>query len=342
MPAHVLHRERGAMAFVSARPAPVLEPGSWTGARERDGARAAAHARTLRLLLAAVLLLAAALRLWGVGHDLPFSYYGDELHWMKRSLALGTGDLNPHWFHKPAFFMYVLFAAYGAYFLAGFAAGRFDSPEAFGAHFLAEPAPFLLIGRLLVCAAGVATVWVVFRLARRVHGEREGEPAGTYAGLGAALVAAVLVPMVASSQHIKADVPCALLMALAVWSFLGTRDSARLRPLAIAALLAGAAMGTHYYGLVLLPTFVALELLRGLPFAARLGVEPWPERRLRRAAGRAALASLLFTAGFFAASPYNFLDPTWSRQTLEQLRRPSRRRKACASSRTRTWSIHRG
>ena len=60
-----------------------------------------------RWALAGILLLAAGIRLWGLFHDLPFSYFGDELHFMKRSMALGTGDLNPHWFHKPALFMYV-------------------------------------------------------------------------------------------------------------------------------------------------------------------------------------------------------------------------------------------
>jgi len=64
--------------------------------------------RASRIALAAVLLLAAALRLWALRHDLPFSYYGDELHFMRRAMAMGTGDLDPHWFHKPAFLMYLL------------------------------------------------------------------------------------------------------------------------------------------------------------------------------------------------------------------------------------------
>src|SRR3954447_11280476 len=113
-----------------------------------------------RLALAGVLLLAAVLRLWAVRHDLPFSYYGDELHFMRRAMAVGTGDLNPHWFHKPAFFMYVLAFCYGLYFLAGRIVGWFGSTAEFGARFLFDPSPFLLIGRLAVAACGVATVYV--------------------------------------------------------------------------------------------------------------------------------------------------------------------------------------
>ena len=251
------------------------------------------------LALAGILVLAAGIRLWGLFHDLPFSYFGDELHFMKRSMALGTGDLNPHWFHKPALPMYLWLLVYGLYFLAGMAAGRFDSTAEFGAHFLTTPGPFLLLGRLVVFAFGVATVWIVYRIGRRVF---ESERAG----LAAALVAAVLAPMVASSQHMKSDVPGGMMMALSILVYLRTRDDLRWRPLVLAALLAGAAMGAHYYGIVLVPAYVAMELWNGA--ARRL---PW-----RTVLLRGALVPVLFVAGFFLTSPYNLLDPTWSRQTF--------------------------
>jgi 4-amino-4-deoxy-L-arabinose transferase-like glycosyltransferase len=257
--------------------------------------------RTSRLALAAVLLLAAALRLWALRHDLPFSYYGDELHFMRRAMAVGTGDLNPHWFHKPAFFMYVLAFCYGLYFLAGRLVGWFGSTAELGARFLFDPSPFLLIGRLAVAACGVATVYVVYRIGRKVF-------ASPWAGIAGALVAAVLAPMVSSARTIKGDTPCGLLMALSVLAFLGTRESPRLRPLAVASLLAGAAMGTHYYGVVLVPAYLALELLRGFRGT------PW-----RTVVVRCALVVLLFGLGFFVTSPYNFLDSTWGRETWEQV-----------------------
>jgi 4-amino-4-deoxy-L-arabinose transferase-like glycosyltransferase len=257
--------------------------------------------RAPRIALAAVLLLAAAMRAWALRHDLPFSYYGDELHFMRRAMAMGTGDLNPHWFHKPAFLMYLLAFFYGLYFLLGRLLGGFGSTAEFGAHFLFDPGPFLLIGRLVVAACGVATVYAVYRIGRKVF-------QNPWAGIAAALVTAVLAPMVNSSRTIKSDTPCGLWMALSVWAFLGTRESPRLRPLrplVIASLLAGLAMGTHYYGVVLVPAYLAFEAARGFS----PGV-PW-----KTVLARCSLVVLLFGLGFFAASPYNFLDPTWGGET---------------------------
>lgn len=256
------------------------------------------HSRAGTIALVAVLLLGIGFRLWGLFHDLPFSYFGDELHFMKRSAALGTGDLNPHWFHKPAFLMYVLAFVDGLYYLAGRLTGRFASTAEFGTRLLTDPAPFLLLGRLVVFLSGVATVFVVYRIARRVFGNVQ---AATAAGL----VVAVLAPMIASSIVIKSDMTCGLLIALSVLVYLRTRETDRLGPLIGASLLAGAAMGTHYYGIVLVPTYLFLEARR----------RPWARVFLR-----GALVVALFTAGFFLSSPYNFLDPAWMQANVQQLK----------------------
>lgn len=264
------------------------------------------RSRAAALALAGILLLAAGIRLWGLFHDLPFSYFGDELHFMKRSMAMGTGDLNPHWFHKPSLFMYVWLLVYGLYFAAGMAVGRFESTAEFGAHFLTTPGPFLLLGRLVVFACGVATVWVVYRIAKRAFQSER-------AGLAAALAAALLAPMVASSQHMKTDVPGGFMIALSILVYLRTRDDLRWQPLVLAALLAGAAMGAHYYGIVLVPTYLAMELWNGVRRDGRR--LPW-----RTVLLRGTLVSVLFVAGFFVTSPYNFLDPTWGRQNFAHLK----------------------
>ena len=250
-----------------------------------------------RLIVAALLLLALAIRLGGLFHDLPFSYYGDELHLMKRAMSLGAGDLNPHWFHKPAFLMYVLLFVYGLYYLAGAALGRFESVDAFAGHFLNNHGPFLLMGRVVVLLCGVAIVYFVYRIGRRLSAGREVAVCG-------ALMAAVTPALVSTSQQIKADAPCALLMLVSLLCYLRDLDSdeGKLRWLVGAGLAAGFAMGTKYYGLVLLPSYGLWEIGRRLRGAQD---NLWLVRRLFLVTG-------LFVIGFFVVSPYNFIDPTWA------------------------------
>ena len=258
--------------------------------------------RSPRVCLWGIVLIAAALRFGGLLHDLPFSYFGDELHLMKRAMVLGTGDLNPHWFHKPAFFMYVLLLAYGLYFMAGYAVGQFSSVEHFAAQFLSDQGPFLLIGRSIVFLAGIALVVVVYLIARRIF----RQPSYALAG---ALVAAVAPPLVSSSQEIKADTPCALLVALSVLVYLRTIEEVEIKSLMGASLLAGAAMGTKYYGIILVPAYGIWELLR----LVRGTVDT------RTLFKRIALLIAGFLLGFFLTSPFNLLDPTWGQAIGERV-----------------------
>ncbi|MGB5880587.1 MAG: glycosyltransferase family 39 protein, partial [Thermoanaerobaculia bacterium] len=251
-----------------------------------------------RVYLWAILLIATLLRLGGLFHDLPFSYFGDELHFMKRAMALGTGDLNPHWFHKPALLMYVLLLAYGLYFAAGYAVGYFSSVEHFAAHFLSDHGPFLLIGRMVVLLSGIALVAVVYFIARRIFRQPSF-------ALAAGLVAAVAPPLVASSQEIKADTPCALLLALSVLVYLRTTEKVGLKSLILASLLAGAATGTKYYGIVLVAAYGIWELL--LLVRGTVDVRTMLKRTVTLVG--------FFLLGFFLTSPFNFLDPTFGRAT---------------------------
>lgn len=250
--------------------------------------------RTRLTILWAILGLALALRAAGVFPDYPFSYHGDELHFIKRAMSLGAGDLNPHWFHKPALLMYLLLFCYGSYFAIGSLIGLFGSVDQFGAHFLTNMGPFIVIGRSLIVAFGVGTVYVVYRTAMRAFGS-------FLHGAVAALVAAVLYPMAVGSQAVKADVPAGFFVALSFYWFLKSRESERFRPAGAASLLSGFAMGTKYYGIILLPGYLLYELID------RFG----KRRRWRPVLLRACAVGLLFLIGFFAVSPYNFLDSTW-------------------------------
>ena len=245
------------------------------------------------IALIVIVMIALAARMHGLFHDLPFSYYGDELHFIRRSIAMGTGDLNPHWFNKPAMLMYILLFCYGVMFIIGYLGGRFDSPDAFGAYFLEDMGPFILTGRVVVMVFAVIGVSVLFETARRLHGS-------IIAAWMTALAAAILPPLVLSSQTVKADAVAGVFVLISVGFYLRTYHAPSLVWPALAAIFAGFAMGTKYYGIILVPIY-------GLAEIARLWLHREPPLRV---VIRLALITLLFLGVFFAVSPFSFFDPT--------------------------------
>lgn len=245
--------------------------------------------------LLAILAAAALLRFWSIDHGLPYSYYPDETHFVKRSVAFGSGDLNPHWFHKPAFFMYVLFFHYGAYFVVGKAAGWWDGSVPFAHHYFNDPTMFYLFGRIAASVAGLGVVFFGFLAARRL--------AGSLGGVLAAAVIAANFCLAEAGRWVKADVPCTLFTLMAMYFLVRAMQDGRRRDFWYAGLAMGAGMATKYYALALVPAVWLVHWLRptgdGEPAKGRIfDWRPWG-------------ATLLFGLAFFALSPYNLLDGTW-------------------------------
>ena len=248
-----------------------------------------------------ILLLAAGLRILGIWHSYPFSYYGDEVHFVERALSFGSLDLNPHWFHKPAFYMYVLFFEYGAYFVIGKIAGLWQSIADFGVAYMTRPGVFYLIGRSTTAAFGLGTIWMVYKLARE-HFKRE-------TGLVAALLLSLSFGHVAAGQHVKADVPTTFLTLVSMYFLLNFISRGQVRRLLLASVFAGVGAATKYYSLVMLgPIWVCIAVV------AVAGAESWKGKAsaiLTRIAG----ATAVFWVAYFVGSPYSFLDPlgrTWT------------------------------
>ncbi len=253
----------------------------------------------LRPALWAILALAAGLRLWGIAHSLPFSYYPDEAHFVKRALSMGSGDLNPHWFHKPALYMYALCVQYGALFLVGKVAGLWAGVSDFATRFVIDPGLFYLVGRLTTALFSLGTVWLVYRIGERIFSRG--------AGIAGALVFAVIPGVIAASQDVKEDIPSMFFSALALLFLLRYLDDRRTSSLVGAAIAAGASAATKAYGLALLGPLVAVIFLgAGRP-----------------AIGRGALLGLLavglFWVAHFALAPFSFLDPLGREATFGRI-----------------------
>jgi hypothetical protein len=197
--------------------------------------------------LAAILLLAAVLRLIGLGHSLPFIYNPDEANIMARGLSIAQ-DPNPHYFLYPSFFFYLLFGVMGGLFVLGRLMGWYENLGAFEARFFENPTDFYLAGRLIGVLSALLTIVLTYHLAAKHFGRNVAR--------AASLFLAVAYYHVRDAHYLKHDVPVGLLVIVAFVAF----DRAMERKTTGSYLLAGLAMGiafaTHYYAIFLAPVFV--------------------------------------------------------------------------------------
>lgn len=258
-----------------------------------------------RCLALAILVVAATVRIWGIQHDLPVTFFGDERGLIKQALRFGSGDLNPHRFIKPAFNQYILFVEYGVYFIAGRLFGWWTSVEEFAVAYVDDPAAFILIGRLTTLAFGLASVWCVYRIGEKHFGK--------HVGLVAALLLTFTYGHVTSSRHVKEDVASACFAIWSVCFLLGFVQDGRVRKVIISSILAGIGHATKYYTLpMLLPIGVAVLASRH--------TQAMPATTWRRRLATFCLALGAFAATFFICAPYNLLDPQGRHETLRPLR----------------------
>src|SRR3989338_1739728 len=160
-----------------------------------------------------ILVAATALRATGLGFGL---HHPDEHLIINHALAFGTGDLNPHMFYLPTFFMYLLFGLFGLFYAAGSLMGAFSSPDDFLALFLRQPEIFYTLARSASVAFGVATVGLVYFLGK----EFKNKAVGTWA----ALFLAVNFLHVRDSHFATMDIALTFFMTLSLYYTLRSLD----------------------------------------------------------------------------------------------------------------------
>jgi 4-amino-4-deoxy-L-arabinose transferase-like glycosyltransferase len=200
--------------------------------------------------LTLILLMALAVRLWGLDFGLPYAYHVDEPRYLNAAVGMWqTGSLNPGWFHQPTLYTYLIALVIGVYYGVGRIAGSFQStadlfrPPYHFDGLIALPAEFLL-ARLLTVAFGVLTVWVVYRLCARWMGR--------WGALTAAAFLALSIFHVTSSHFIATDVPVGLFIMAALYFCALMAENGRPRNYLLTGLFIGLAVGTKYSAYVLI------------------------------------------------------------------------------------------
>ena len=241
-----------------------------------------------RLAMVAILVLAAGLRLRHIDFGLPSLNDPDEPVFIMTALdMLREGRLNPGWFGHPATLLFYLLAVVIAGVAAGgLAIGHWSGTNGFVAAVFGDPATIVLPMRLLMTAFGVASVWMTWRIGRRVGGPT--------VGTAAALLLAVNALHVELSQVIRTDMLATLLMSWAMVRALAISESGRPRDHIVAGIAAGLACATKWPAMLVLvaPVAAGLAHVRAEPRAWRL----------------VPVAPLVAALTLLAVSPYLLLD----------------------------------
>ncbi len=251
--------------------------------------------------LMAILVVAALVRLIGIRFGLPHPQCRpDETSIVAVTNGFYLGDLNPNFFYYPAFFMMALAGVLLAWLWLGRVLGYVDG--AAGMDALMTAATVTLAARLLSAAAGVATVWMIYGVAKRLFDRTT------------ALVSAVFLALaflhVRDSHFGVTDVAATFLGVVSFYWTVRLADGGRLRDLVIAGLAAGLATSTKYnLALVAAPALVTIVAggSRSVFSSATLG--------------RVALFGALMATAFVAGSPYSLIE--W-REMLSALQQESR------------------
>jgi 4-amino-4-deoxy-L-arabinose transferase-like glycosyltransferase len=253
---------------------------------------------TSRRLLVAILLVALAVRAWGLGFGLPFyNARVDESTMASPAVGFLSGDLNPHDFMYPTAFRYTLAAMYATWYLIASPFGIYSSLEALANRRFETIAPFFYMDRGLSVLMGTLTVWWVFLICRRVFDET--------IAIVAAFFMALAYLHVRDSHFGTSDVTMIGLVMLSLLSIVRWQATGTLARAAVAGLLVGLAASVKYNGLG-----------AGVPFAVavveRLFVKDRAARiSVARAAGLLSLFGAAVLVGFFGTSPYALID--WHR-----------------------------
>ena len=247
------------------------------------------------VLLVIILLVAFALRMWGIGHDLPYIYHPDEPSYIAISQNIfRMGDLNPHFFHYPTLFFYLNALAYIPFYLVGKVLGVFASPAdiltpvSLAMGVAKSPMPTTVLGgRLITLLFGVGTVALTYLIGKRLSNRAE-------VGLFAALLVAVAPSNVYHSRFVTPDTFVVFFAAAAFYAAVLVYQQGKTWQYCLAGICVGLTASSKYNG-----GMIVLALL--LAHFLRHGRGALKERNLY-------LGLFLCGVGFLATTPFALLD----------------------------------
>ena len=250
------------------------------------------YQRALICLTAAIITLAATVPLIGAG--LPYFYEEDEGHHYNRTVEMAkTGDLNPHYFHKPSLHFYLrLPAVYLAYEVLKWrgeisSMQEIKTRDRYGLADYSFTASHVLIAKACRLVSVLLTVGVICFTVLICFEIRIGALWALVSGI----IVIVSPEVLKNSTIIGVDVLMAFMVVSATYFALIYIKTESLKTLILAALLSGLAVSSKYNA----------APIACLPFLAVLISK-------KRSLKHFIFAALLPLLGFIIGSPYFFLS----------------------------------
>ncbi len=208
-------------------------------------------AKVVVVALLGIVALSLFVHLHGLSHDLPAPGADEPYFVLPAARMAWMGDPNPQWFgHPGSTVIYPLAIAYRAREVLFHGAPLFGEAPSVAARFRRDPTSFYEIGRLWVMLLSVATVPLLFLVARRAFDDLT------------AIVAAfcwALVPLAVSyGSIVRTDAAGACFGLLSLWACLVALDDPRPRQFALAGAAIGLAVASRYFMVALIPVLVAV------------------------------------------------------------------------------------
>lgn len=191
-----------------------------------------------RILLLCIITGGLFLRLWGIDFGLPNIRCRPDEEFFAASVLMPMQHFHPRDFIYPSLFRYIVLIFYGIYFCFGLIFGVFKNAHDFAMMFAIDPSVFYLINRVISALFGVATIYVVFRLGKRLASER--------VGIIAAFFMSVTYLHVRNSHFGVTDVAMTFFSTMAIDALVGMYQKKTPVHYCVAGIWAGLAMSTKY------------------------------------------------------------------------------------------------
>jgi len=245
--------------------------------------------------LSVVLVVAFALRLWGIKQGLPYVYDVDEYgHFVPEAVAMFHHGLNPHYFINPPALTYLLHVVFAVWY------GGLRSHSSIAREFALHPDRFFLVARVTVALLGTASVWLLYLAGARLFDRAVGL-------LASAVMSVAFLPVFYGHLALN-DVPTLLPLTLSLLGTAGVLRRGRMFDYLLAGIGLGLAAATKYTaGVMILPLLAA-------------GVAQYRDgsaRAQRDVALGMAIALAAALGAYLIANPYSVIDFHAFRAELE-------------------------